>query len=540
MAAKARYDPGDRGPLAVSSPTIVEDPVLARTPRAVARWRFEQIAPLLDPALTAEDRVRLLEGLVSSEVRWPSGAVRPLSAATLYRWMRLYRARGFEGLAQEPRRDRGAIRAIRPASLERAMALLRERPDRSLFMIQKLLGERLSRSTLHRHLQAQPGYAQIRRRAKGDRERRARLHRRFEAPAPHDIWQADAKGPFTVRIGKARVPVHVLTILDDKTRAILAAVASRSADLAAAVRAFRTAAARFGLPNKLYCDRASIFDSLAFRTGLAELGVHRIRTRPRRPTARGKIEAWHRSLERWFVGELRHQVVRSIAHLEELLLGTIEVLYMDHRHKELRMTPRDALAGRVSERRVPLERLEKAFLQVKRLKSHAKTGELQVAGRSMRLPAALARLAGQKVTVVHDPVAPERAFVEDERTGRRTPLRPLLDPAPERTKAERGPGRLQQLLDRYRGRLLPQAEAGMGVPELQDLLGQALGRAVPQDEAEAEAVHGFYRRTGPFARGPLEAALAEVSKRLGPGRPLATTLAALERRIVHEPKEDPS
>jgi transposase InsO family protein len=455
--------------------------------------------------------------------------------------MRLHRARGFEGLAQEPRRDRGARRAIDSAWIERAMALLRERPDRSLFMLQKLLGERVSRSTLHRHLHAQPGYAQLRRRTKGERERRARLHRRFEAPAPHDIWQADAKGPFTVRIGSGRIAVHVVTILDDKTRAILAAVASRSADLAAAVRTFRTAAARFGLPNKLYCDRASIFDSLAFRTGLAELGVHRIRTRPRRPTARGKIEAWHRSLERWFVGELRHQVVRSLEHLEELLLGTIEVLYMDHRHKELRMTPREALAGRVSDRRVPLERLEKAFLQVKRLKAHGKTGELQVDGRSLRLPAALARLAGQKVTVVYDPVSPERAFVEDERTAKRTPLRPLLDPPPERAKSERGPGRLQQLLDRYRGRTLPQAEAGTGLPELFELLGEALGRRVPQDEAEADLDHAFDRRSGPFARAPLEAALARLAKRLGPGRPLATTLTALERRIVHEkPKEDPS
>ena len=376
------------------------------SPRAIARWRFEQIAPLLDSALLAEDRVRLVEGLVSSEVRWPSGAVRPLSAATLYRWARLYRERGFDALVPLPRRDRGELRAIKPAWVERAMALLRERPERSLFMLQKLLDEHVSRSTLHRHLRAQPGYARLRLRAKGDRDRRSRLHRRFEARAPHVIWQADAKGPFPVRLGTARVLVHVLTILDDKSRAVLAAIVSRSVDLAAAVRAFRTAAARFGLPEKLYCDRASIFDSLAFRTGLAELGVHRIRTRPRRPPARGKIEAYHRSLGRWFVGELRHQVVHSLSHLEELLLGTIEILYQDHPHGTLRTTPRKALAGRISERRVPLERLEQAFFQVKRIKAHPKTGELVAGGRSFRLPTALASLAGRKVTVVYDPSLP--------------------------------------------------------------------------------------------------------------------------------------
>ena len=62
---------------------LTEGTTLATSPRAIARWRFEQIAPLLDPALSDEDRARLVEGLGSSEVRWPSGAVRPLSAATL-------------------------------------------------------------------------------------------------------------------------------------------------------------------------------------------------------------------------------------------------------------------------------------------------------------------------------------------------------------------------------------------------------------------------------------------------------------------------
>jgi putative transposase len=141
---------------------------LAVNPRAVARWRFEQIAPLLDSALSKEDRSRLVEGIVASEVRWPSGAVRPLSAATIYRWARQYRAGGFEALMPTARRDRGELRAIKPAWIDQAMALLRERPDRSLFMLQRFLGKKVARSTLHRHLRAQPGYARLRSIARGE------------------------------------------------------------------------------------------------------------------------------------------------------------------------------------------------------------------------------------------------------------------------------------------------------------------------------------------------------------------------------------
>lgn len=497
--------------------------------QAIARWRFEQIAPLLDPSLSKADRARLVEGIAASEARWPSGEVRPISAPTLYRWVRLYLAHGLEALRPKPRSDRGTLRALKPSTVERAYALLRERPDRPLYLLQKLLGEKIARSTLSRHLRRRPGYARLRARSRGEAGRPA-LHRRFEAAAPHLIWQADAKGPFRVRIGKERVPVHVLTILDDHSRAVLAAVVARSADLGAAVRVFRLAAARWGLPRKLYCDRASIFDSFAFRTGLAELGVHRIRTRARKPSARGKIEAYHRSIERWFVGELRHQVVRSLEHLEELLLATVEVLYQDHPHRGLKRTPREALAERVSERRVPRERLEQAFFVRKELRAHAKTGELTVEGRLLRVPSA--GLAGRLLSIVYDPASPERAFVEDERTGKRRALEPLLkDARPPAGKPESGPGRLQQLLDRYRGRALPQAEAGQGLPELFELLGEVVGRVVPRDEAEADLVQGFYRRAGPLARAPLEAALARIRERLGSGRPLAAYLTALERRI---------
>ena len=84
---------------------------------------------------------------------------------------------------------------------------------------------------------------------------------------------------------------HVFTILDDATRAVLAALICPTPDLAAAVLVFRMAANRWGLPGMLYADRASIFDSIAFRRGLAQLGSHRIPTKPRNPEANGKIEA---------------------------------------------------------------------------------------------------------------------------------------------------------------------------------------------------------------------------------------------------------
>jgi len=511
--------------------------MLLATALEVARWRLGQISVLLDP-MTTDERRRRIEALADTAVEWPSGAVRPISVATLYRWIRLFLARGLQALRPRRRKDKGRSRAVAPELVEKAIALLRERPDRPLYLVKKLLGRRgrkVSRSAFHRAVAAHPAYARIRARARAlarreRQESRRRRHRRFQAKAPHEIWQLDAKGSFVVRIGRERRRVCVLTVLDDMSRAVLAAIVAPEEDLAAAMRVFRLAAARWGLPGKIYCDRHSAYDSYAFREALAELGVHRIRTRPRNAPARGKIEAYHRSLKRWFVKEIVHQVVRSLEHLEQLLLGAfVEVLYQDHPHRGIRTPPREALAGVISARRASLQRLDRALVVRKEIMPDRKTGEVAFGARRFRVPARIP--AGQKVVVGFDPVDPARAFVVHPRTGRRLPLEPLFEPERPRTADERGPGRLQQLLDEHRGRRLPQAEAGHGLPEIFALLRRTLERRVPADEDEADRIQDFYRRVGPLPRAPLEAALARVCERLGTGRPLEAYLEALERRI---------
>jgi hypothetical protein len=150
----------------------------------------------------------------------------------------------------------------------------------------------------------------------------------------------------------------------------------------------------------LYADRASIFDSRAFRMGLAQLGSHRIPTKPRNPEANGKIEAYHRPLGLWFVKRLPKQDVVDFVHLQQLLDGIIYGLYQSHYHRELKQSPETALAGHVSARHVPPARLVDAFRQEKLLKAHPKTGEVVLDGSTYLVPD---ELRGQKLTFLLDP-----------------------------------------------------------------------------------------------------------------------------------------
>lgn len=511
-----------------------------QTRRAIALWRHEQIDEALGETNRA-GRAEVVARLAKTPISWPSGDVRPVSVATAYRWIDAYAHGGLPALYPARRKDRGTRRARLPdIVVQKAVALLVDDPELTLTLLLALLNAdpelaaqtsklRISRSTLARRLAADPLYAQLRRAAKQKRRRR------FVARRPHDIWHLDAKGPVTVvLVSGKKLVFHILTILDDASRAVLAAIIALTPDLAAAVRVFRLAASRWGLPGRLYADRASIFDAKAFRAGLALLGCHRIRTRARNPEAHGKIEAYHRPLGLWFTKRLPRQKVIDLTHLQQLLDGLLERVYQDHHHRGLGQSPRAALADRVSTRTVSAQRLLEAFRQERWLRAHPKTGEVDLQGTTYLVPEAL---VGQRLCFRLDPdprvppvvVHPQ---TEEDLPLRRAAVRPgdaATPPPPDEPRW--GQGHLQALYDDWQGQVRPQAEAGFGLPEVMALCAKATGRHVPASDAEAARVARVYRAIGPLPEKATRAAFEKLVGTLGRGRPLGTYLDALARRV---------
>ena len=508
--------------------------IMPPDPLREACWRFEQISPLLDPGLTASERRRMIEEMGRVCVRWPSGREAPIPRSTTYRWLRAWRKDPrIESLVPQGRNRQA--KAIKPEWVQHALALLEEEADRSLFILCLRIKHHFglqcgpSRASLHRALKNEPRYIKLKRRAGGERK----LRRRFQACKPHDIWHADAKGAFMVQFTDGvKRKVQVLTILDDATRFVLAALVVLSESLGAAVATFRAAAARWGLPVKFYADRGSAYDSDPFRKGLAMLGCHRINTRSRNPSAHGKIEAYHRSLKRWFVAELKHQPVRDLAHLQALLDAVLDQIYHEHVHRELKQTPREAFGNRISTRIVPLQRLREAFLIEKTLTAHKKTGEIRVGGKLFIVPE---RFWGKnrQVKIAIDPETPTQPYVV-VKPSVYEPLLPAFPEPEQQTEPATGDepvGPLTPLLQRYRGRDLPLAHAGFGLPEIYAAFARVLGRAVPATDTEAAAISRWLADNGPFDPKAFTAALDRAIQSLGPGRPLAQIINALTRQI---------
>lgn len=493
-------------------------------PYEVAARRFEQITFLIDQSLDAGQR----------RAAWRERTAE-VGRSTLYRWLKAFREDGYLGLLPKPRSDRGKTRkAGSVAWVGYAIGLLYEQPDRSLTQLDIYLRVEfpdysLGKSTLRRHLRAHPAYAGIARLRSG---KKSKLRDLYEAAHPHQGWQLDGKGRFVVRfVDGTRVEVRVLSVLDDHSRAVLAAVVAKEEDIEAAVTVTSKAIAKWGLPDRFQFDRGSAFDSHAFRGGLAALGVHRNFVFARSPEWEGKVEAYHRCVEMWFVKELPAQEVVDLEHLQQLLEAMLALVYNRHDHREIGTTPEQRLAGRISSRRVSQSDLERAFFVEAIASSDPKTGEVRLPSGSFRVPGTA--YAGHRSRFRYHPTRGGRAVLVTK-DGREIELQPFTRKplSAVGTRVERrGTGQLQKLVDLWQGRERPNAQPGFGLPEVFIALGELLGRAVPSSEREAHAVVAFYRKYGPLPREGFAAACARSKQSLGSGRALSAYLADLERQI---------
>jgi hypothetical protein len=218
-------------------------------------------------------------------------------------------------------------------------------------------------------------------------------------------------------------------------------------------------------------------------------------------------------------------LVLDLVHLQHLLDAMIDQLYHEHTHRELNMTPKSAFADTISDRHVSLERLRDAFLIERTLRPHKKTGELRVGKTLFRVPK---QYLAPKVLLAIDPEDPDTVFIK-QKNNSLTPLPLAIAPTqpPRQSPRVEPVGSLTPLLDAYRGRQLPQASAGFGLPEIYEAFARVLNRPVPFTEQEAAVVSDWLRRCGPFDPVAFQAALDKVIDRLGNGRPLSQILTAL-------------
>ena len=179
--------------------------------RDIALYRYSLIRPLADPGLSPTERGKLVRELAAGVHLGPSGQPVTVSRAGLDRWIRAWRAGGFDALLPAERHPAARTDAD---VLELAAQLKREHPARTAAHIARIIeaqrGWAPSPRTLQRH------FARLELTTRPD-GKPPRVFGRFEAAEPDDLWVTDGlHGPI---VGGRRAVLFAL--LDDHSRYVV-------------------------------------------------------------------------------------------------------------------------------------------------------------------------------------------------------------------------------------------------------------------------------------------------------------------------------
>jgi putative transposase len=309
----------------------------AEQARQIALFRYRLVQEALDGDLTTRQRGALVRAIAAQTHPGPAGRPVRVSRKTLDRWIRAWRAGGFEALLPtarrpDPRSD--------PAALALAVALKKENPARTAVQIRQIMltrGGGLAvphERTLQRHFRRLELHLELQGTGQD------RVLSRFETEAPNRMWIGDAL--HAVRIGPAQRKTILFCFLDDHSRAVMGARFGFAEDTVRMAGVLRTALQTHGVPERLYLDNGSPFIDSWLLRGCATLGIKLIHSTPNRPEGRGKVERFFRVVREQFLVEFsghHPRQVSDLAELNRLFAAWLETVYHVRPHGETGQAP---------------------------------------------------------------------------------------------------------------------------------------------------------------------------------------------------------
>jgi putative transposase len=375
----------------------------------VALFRHRLIAQLLPEDLTARQRQRTIERIVTAEHQIPGTRRTRVAESTLRDWLREYRAGGFDALKPKRRIDAGHPRALDPALAERLLQVKEAEPDRSIRRIIETVrnegvlarAQHLPISTVHRLFKQHGLMSRTGEAAPGEDRRR------FAYARAGQLWMSDVMhGPAVPREDRRKHKTYLIAFLDDATRVIPHAEFAFAENTRAFLPIFKQALLRRGLPARLFVDNGANYRSHQFALICAKLGVALIHARPFQPAAKGKIERFFRTCRAQLMAELTDKDTASLSALNQRLAVYIEGEYHQQPHRGLdQHTPLERWAQTAHGLRYPdpgMDLDELLLFEDQRKVQNDRTVSLH--GQVYEVDASL---IGQRVTLRYDPTQRE-------------------------------------------------------------------------------------------------------------------------------------
>ena len=316
--------------------------------RDIALYRYALIRPLADPALSPAERGKLVRELAAQVHIGPFGEPVTVSRPSLDRWIRTWRAGGFDALLPAERQVQPRTEA---SVLELAAALKREHPARTAAHIARIIEQEKGWAPTARTLQRHFARLELRTRPDGTPPK---PFGRFEAAECDELWVSDGlHGPIIE--GKRAV---LFALLDDHSRYVVGHRWGHGEDTLGMQTALHDAVKTHGCPQRLYVDNGAAYSSHQLAWSAAVLDIKIVHSAPGRPQGRGKIERWNRTVREQFLVEVDTKIdtkvdtkidtaraggggsaVNTLVDLNRLFTAWLHQQYHHSRHSETGATP---------------------------------------------------------------------------------------------------------------------------------------------------------------------------------------------------------
>ena len=384
----------------------------------VALARYAVIAPLVSRQLSSEERSKVMAEILAATHRFPDGKARHVSLRSLNRWCRWYTnghtneddevvtEPGLVALRPLPRADRGKARVVDTALIERAVQLRRELPERTTGTLVALLKSEarekglaaleLEEATLAYHLRQ-------RKATKKQLKAEGRSFPRYSHPRRNACWQGDwSQGvllPDPTDPKKTKMS-HLHCFIDDHTRYVVHAEFYFRQNLPCLEDCFRKAILSGGIPEMVYWDNGSVYQSKQIQRVAARLKSQVVFATPYCPEGKGKVERWFRTCKESFYPEARVAGLQTLEQLNQFFWGWLETRYHMHIHSELKATPRERWETAGAQPRFPEPASLVDLFLWEEVRLVDKSGCIKLSGNAYPVAE---HLVGHKVMVRFDP-----------------------------------------------------------------------------------------------------------------------------------------
>lgn len=330
---------------------------------SIALMRYSVIAPLITGLSDNYDSLAAFFLDASAKgVPHPDGTLKHYSPATIERWYRIYKDKGFDALIPTGRANLGLPRKLDHELQEQIRYLKTNYPRMSASAIYRQLRDNgsikygdVSQSTVNRYVNLIA--LQAKTTTKHDM-------RRYERPHINEVWCGDTSvGPYLKTPDGKKHKVFIIALIDDASRFIVGIDVFFNDNFINLMSVMKSAVAKYGRPKLFNFDNGSSFKNKQMELLAARIGSVIHYDQPYTPTQKAKIERWFRTIKDQWMSCLDIRDFHSLDELRGNLLAYVQ-MYNQTVHSSLNgMSPQERFFSEPEcIKRLSDEQIEASFL----------------------------------------------------------------------------------------------------------------------------------------------------------------------------------